>query len=159
VSRSQTVVFMDGKVKWFSNEKGYGYIVADDGDDHYFNIRDIHGVDLPKNGDLVSFVSKDGVKGLRAVSVEIVAKTETVLGRSGIDDRVTCSHCGKKMVPRLVYGPFFKGRWAPMESICPFCARVYTEFNNVSRHMEAFNKALLCTIIVFIFLFWVRRIH
>lgn len=54
-----------GTVKWFSEEKGYGYIVADDGKEHYFNIRDIQGANLPRNGDVVSFESGQGKKDRR----------------------------------------------------------------------------------------------
>lgn len=114
---------MQGKVKWFSEEKGYGYIVANDGQEHYFNIRDIQGADLPRNGDIVSFESRQGNKGPKASSVSIVSKAETSKGNRGNDERVTCTHCGKKMVPRIIT---YRGE--PSKSVCPFCAGTYKDF-------------------------------
>ena len=115
-------------MKWFSNEKGYGYIVADDGRDHYFNVRDVLGSDLTRNGDAVRFTSNIGPKGPRASSVTIVPKvnldTTKHLGRHhSNDDRVTCTHCGKKMIPRLVT---YRGR--PTKSLCPFCGETFKDF-------------------------------
>lgn len=62
---------MIGTVKWFSSEKGYGFIVSDTGFDHYFNVRDVRGIEIPREGDQVSFESKSSKKGLRASSVSI----------------------------------------------------------------------------------------
>jgi cold shock CspA family protein/predicted RNA-binding Zn-ribbon protein involved in translation (DUF1610 family) len=119
-----------GNIKWFSKEKGYGYIVGDDAMDYYFNARDVQGADLPSNGDLVNFERGHGKKGLRATFVAITAKGKSKVqssGRSRPDDRATCPHCGKMMVPRLMT---FKGE--PQKSLCPFCGGVYKDFNDSS---------------------------
>lgn len=114
---------MQGRVKWFSEEKGYGYIVADDGKEHYFNIRDIQGTSLPRNGDAVTFASGQGTKGPRASSVVIDTNSQSNTGSRNTDERVTCPHCGKKMMPRLI---IWNG--TPQNSVCPFCAGVYKNF-------------------------------
>lgn len=87
---------MQGKVKWFSTEKGYGYIVGQDGQDYYFHVRDVQGEYLPKNGDSATFTAKDGNKGPRAFSVNIIDKAPTPSNNSSKDDRVVCSSCNKK---------------------------------------------------------------
>jgi cold shock CspA family protein len=115
-----------GKIKWFSQEKGYGYIVGDTDQDYYFNIRDLQGADLPRNGDLVTFVCSQGKKGPRAKSVVITQRAEpTSHSSSGArgDDRVMCPHCTKKMVPRLVT---YQGN--PRKSLCPYCGGIYKDF-------------------------------
>jgi len=114
---------MQGKVKWFSEQKGYGYIVAENGNEHYFNIRDVRGTNLPRNGDTVSFESSQGQKGLKASSVAIVAKSQENSSIRERDDRAICTNCGKKMVPRIIT---HKGE--PSKSVCPFCGSTYKDF-------------------------------
>jgi len=114
---------VQGKIKWFSQEKGYGYIVAEDGKEHYFNIRDIQGANLPRNGDFVTFESGQGTKGPRASSVVTDPNSQASTVNRSTDERVTCTHCGKKMMPRLIIY-----NHSPYRSVCPFCAGVYKDF-------------------------------
>ena len=113
---------MQGKVKWFSNEKGYGFIVSNNGDEHYFNVREIIGIDLPKNGDVVEFESKKGSKGYKAIKIKIISKAKK---KEKEDDRINCPNCGKKIVPRLIT---YQGE--PQKSVCPYCATVVKQFDN-----------------------------
>lgn len=63
-----------GRVKWFNNTKGFGFIVADgsDGDSdlfaHYSAI-DMNGYRTLKAGQHVSFTTADGPKGLHAMDI------------------------------------------------------------------------------------------
>ncbi len=58
-----------GVVKWFSSEKGYGFITPDDGSDdvfaHFSNI-DSNGYRTLEEGQKVEFEITQGPKGLQA---------------------------------------------------------------------------------------------
>ncbi len=60
-----------GTVKWFSNEKGYGFIEREDGDDlfvHYSEIA-MDGYKTLVQGQRVEFEITQGDKGLQASHV------------------------------------------------------------------------------------------
>ena len=60
-----------GTVKWFSNEKGYGFIESDEGSDvfvHHTAIQD-SGFKSLNEGDRVTFDTVQGDKGLKAANV------------------------------------------------------------------------------------------
>ena len=71
---------MRGKVKWFNNEKGYGFIEYNDLEDifvHYSAIKK-DGYKTLKEGDIVDFKLIETGKGLQALDVVEVEFT-TVL--------------------------------------------------------------------------------
>ena len=60
-----------GKVKWFNNSKGYGFIERASGGDiflHYSSIK-IDGYRTVKEGQEVEFIVTNGTKGLQADEV------------------------------------------------------------------------------------------
>ena len=59
-----------GKIKWFDNEKGYGFIVQDeDGTDLFVHHSETEGYGL-QEGDAVEFEIGEGKKGPCAVNVK-----------------------------------------------------------------------------------------
>lgn len=69
-----------GKVKWFNNAKGYGFILSDDGDEdlfaHYSAI-EMDGYKTLKAGQPVQFDIEKGPKGLHAIGIREVEEVET----------------------------------------------------------------------------------
>lgn len=66
---------MKGRVKWFNNEKGYGFIDHESGEDifvHYSQIKK-DGYKTLSEGEVVSFDLIDTAKGLQAINVESTA--------------------------------------------------------------------------------------
>ncbi len=64
-----------GRVKWFNNQKGYGFIVRDDNPDifvHHTAIR-MEGYRTLKQGEEVQFDLLETPKGLQAVNVTRLA--------------------------------------------------------------------------------------
>ena len=66
---------MNGKVKWFDNKKGFGFIIADEDSKEIF----VHYTDIVKEGfktldegQRVTYELGDGAKGPQAVNVTVI---------------------------------------------------------------------------------------
>ena len=63
-----------GRVKWFDERKGYGFISRDDGDDIFVHFSEIKadGFKTLTENQEVSFEIKEGPKGLQASNVQVI---------------------------------------------------------------------------------------
>ncbi|KAK7209938.1 hypothetical protein V2G26_017116 [Clonostachys chloroleuca] len=62
-----------GTIKWFNDEKGYGFVTPDEGADLFVHFRAIEGTGFRslKEGQRVSFEVVQGQKGLQADKVRV----------------------------------------------------------------------------------------
>ena len=60
-----------GKVKWFNNSKGYGFIERENGEDLFVHYTSIEGEGFRslEEGQAVEFEVAEGKKGLQAIKV------------------------------------------------------------------------------------------
>jgi CspA family cold shock protein len=73
-SRKGAVNMATGKVKWFNDAKGYGFIEAEDGVDvfvHYSAIM-MNGFKSLREGQMVSYESIETPKGRQAANVAVM---------------------------------------------------------------------------------------
>lgn len=64
---------MNGIVKWFNEEKGFGFITGEDGKDIFVHFSEIKkdGFKVLKEGEEVSFEITQGQKGPQATNVVV----------------------------------------------------------------------------------------
>lgn len=67
---------INGTVKWFSNDRGYGFVLIDGNPDaeyfiHFTSI-DMDGYKTVKAGQPVSFILKNTEKGIQATEVKLL---------------------------------------------------------------------------------------
>jgi cold shock protein len=65
---------MNGTVKWFNGEKGFGFITGDDGNDVFAHFSQINseGYKSLEEGQKVSYDVVKGPKGLQAENITII---------------------------------------------------------------------------------------
>jgi len=63
---------MRGKVKWFNDEKGYGFITGEDGKDVFCHIKAVDDEGALVDGAAVEYETETSPKGLRAKAVSLV---------------------------------------------------------------------------------------
>lgn len=68
-----------GKIRFFDESRGFGFITDDDGGDVFLHASALpDGVDSPRQGTRVEFSVADGRKGPQALSVTILERTPSV---------------------------------------------------------------------------------
>ena len=61
----------EGKVKFFNNSKGFGFIISDESGEEIF-VHSTGLIDNIREDDKVQFNTEAGKKGLNAINVEVI---------------------------------------------------------------------------------------
>jgi cold shock protein len=67
---------MNGKVKFYNQEKGFGFITADDGNDYFVHQSGLNGDIILRENDAVTFDVTEGDRGPKAVNVSLAGASE-----------------------------------------------------------------------------------
>jgi CspA family cold shock protein len=96
-----------GRVKWFSLEKGFGFISSEEGEDVYLASDALPaGVTTIKPGTKLEFGVAEGRKGPQALSVRIIDEPASVVANTRInaDDLATIIEDTIKMLDKVGNG-------------------------------------------------------
>ena len=67
---------VNGKVKWFSNDKGYGFAVTDENPNKeyfiHYSVINMEGYKTLKAKQPITFIIKETEKGIQAVDIQTV---------------------------------------------------------------------------------------
>lgn len=141
---------MDGVIKWFSEDKGYGFITDKYNKDYYFHVSDVKGASLPVKAQDVHFDVETTPKGHRAKNIILTKKNASP------DNNLNfCKNCNNKIIPRMIT---YRGE--PQKTVCPYCATVIKNFeSNVFDEIFTISSHFFISIskISYEFIIWVFK--
>ncbi len=76
---------MEGTVKWFNRDKGYGFIQGEDGKDYFVHHSAMTRGTFVRENDRVSFEPAETDKGIQAQNVTLLQKGSEIAGPKEAD--------------------------------------------------------------------------
>ena len=134
-----------GVIKWFSEEKGYGYVTDKRNQDLYFGVKDVIGADLPTNGDKVKYEEYIGKENVNA------AKDIVILEKKNPDfKKIHCDSCDAEVKPK--HWHFGGTDYTNIKTayMCPNCGNSLYETGGGFNKLAKFILIFVATSILFI---------
>ena len=150
-----------GKIKFFNEYKGYGFIIDSQGKEVFFSMSDLNGKILPYTDCIVTYKLSKGSRGLTAKQINIikypVSDKPKSLGEqpdasfsfksTTNTSKLPCPSCNVLVYPRLV----IKDNEA-YKSLCPLCGGTIKEFQtSLNEIIFGFIFGIVGQIILFSF--------
>lgn len=153
---------MQGRIKFYNEKEGYGFIQGEDSAEYYFTFHEIkHFTSVPKMADPVSFDVSSTKQNEYPVACGVNVLNSKELANEkdnyGSEQKVTCPNCHRNIVPRITT---LNG--VPVASYCPFCGKQVKEFKEEEEPdtpKKAFLKIILSLVTAFVFFAWLFNKH
>lgn len=146
-SKYEKEITLNGKIKFFNKDKGFGFIVSETNREYFFHVSNASKA-LFHTHEEVSFMIRDSKKGPEAYQVKSIKPLA-----SFDNGKEKCNSCGKMMYPRVVFGNPTFGNFSNQKvakySICPSCGSRHKTFSTTESWG---NGAGLIPFIVLIFI-------
>lgn len=127
-----------GKLKFFDEAKGFGFVVDEDNNNYYVHKKHISSAIINKKNEPVTFLSSSNEKGLYAYDL-VFSHSPT---SRKVDRSETCPHCHNVMLPRIIFSRGYR-----VKKVCGACGETLTDF-------LAGQKKAVYIVVACYFLFW-----
>lgn len=126
---------INGRVKFYNQLNGFGFITTEDKKEFYFNSSDLSEHYIPRMGDLISFAPNEEnlKKSQKPRATYVCPKALNTNSNTFLKRKIECYNCGKLIVPKwtndkLKFSSYFDLEYSYNQKIssCLFCGKIFS---------------------------------